>query len=82
MDVKINIEHLEEDIQNGNIKVNNVTFKKMLFLYNALEDGWSIKKKDDTYVFSKNPAGKKEVLEESYLLKFMKNNFDIKKIIS
>jgi len=82
MDVKINIEHLEEDIQNGNIKVNNVTFKKMLFLYNALEDGWSIKKKDDTYVFSKNHEGKKEVLEESYLLKFMKNNFDIKKIIS
>jgi hypothetical protein len=82
MDVKINIEHLEEDIQNGNIKVNNVTFKKMLFLYNALEDGWSIKKKEDTYVFSKNHEGKKEVLEESYLLKFMKNNFDIKKIIS
>ena len=82
MDVKINIEHLEEGIQNGNVKVNNTTIKKMLFIYNALEDGWSIKKKDSTYVFSKKHEGKKEVLEESYLLKFMKHNFDIKKIIS
>ena len=80
--MKINIEHLEEDIHNGNIKVNSDVFKKMVFLYNALDDGWSVKKKGSTYIFSKNHEGKKEVLEESYLLKFMKKNFDIKKIIS
>jgi len=82
MDVKINIEHLEEYIENGNLKVDNITFQKMLLVYNALNDGWSIKKKDSSYIFSKNHEGKKEVLEESYLLKFMKINFDMKKIIS
>jgi hypothetical protein len=82
MDVKINIEHLEEYIENGNLKVDSITFQKMLLVYNALNDGWSIKKKDSSYIFSKNHEGKKEVLEESYLLKFMKINFDMKKIIS
>ncbi len=82
MDVKINVEHLEEYIENGNVKIDSITFQKMLLLYNALNDGWSIKKKENAYVFSKNHEGKKEVLEETYLLKFMKHNFDIKKIIS
>ena len=45
MDVKINIEHLEEYIENGNLKVDSITFQKMLLVYNALNDGWSIKKK-------------------------------------
>jgi hypothetical protein len=82
MDVKINVEHLEEYIKNGNLKVDNITFQKMLLIFNALDDGWSIKKRDSSYVFSKNHEGKKEVLEETYLLKFMKNNFDLKKILS
>ena len=82
MDVKINIEHLEEYIKNGNLKIDSIKFQKMLFIYNALDDGWSIKKKESSYVFSKNHEGKKEVLEETYLLKFMKNNFDLKNILS
>ena len=82
MDVKINVEYLEEYIKNGDLKIDNIIFQKMLFIYNALDDGWSIKKKDSSYVFSKNHEGKKEILEETYLLKFMKNYFDLKKILS
>jgi hypothetical protein len=82
MDINVNLEHLEKCIDNKNFKIDTVVFQKMLLIYNALEDGWSIKKKDNSYVFSKNHEGKKEILEESYLLKFMKTNFDIKKILS
>ena len=82
MDIKINLEHLEKNLDNGNFKIDNVIFQKMLLMYNALEDGWSIKKRENSYVFSKNHEGKKEILEDAYLLKFMKTNFDIKKVIN
>ena len=82
MDIKINLEHLEKNLENGNFKIDNVIFQKMLLMYNALEDGWSIKKREKSYVFSKNHEGKKEILEDAYLLKFMKTNFDIKKVIN
>jgi hypothetical protein len=54
----------------------------MLLLFNALEEGWSVKKKGTSYIFTKNHQNKKEVLEESYLMKFMNTNLDLSKIIS
>jgi hypothetical protein len=54
----------------------------MLFLFNAIEQGWSVKKRSDSFVFTKSHEGKKEVLEDSYLKKFMKANLDLTKIIS
>ena len=54
----------------------------MFFLFNAIEDGWSVKKRGDSFVFTKSHDGKKEVLEESYLKKFMRSNLDLNKIIS
>ena len=53
----------------------------MIFIYNALEKGWTIKKRKDKYVFSKNHQGKKEVLLDDYLKRFMLDNLDINKII-
>lgn len=75
MDLKINTS------DNENIKIDPVRFQKMLFVYNALEEGWTIKKKKDSFVFSKNHEGKKEVFLESYLVRFMKTNFDLNKIL-
>ena len=54
--------------------------QKMIFIYNALEKGWTIKKKNNTYVFTKNHEGKKEVMLEDYLKRFMIENLDISKI--
>ena len=78
MDIKIKMDNYLEN----NIKIDNIKFQKMLFLFNAIEEGWSIKKKNNSYVFSKNHEGKKEVFEDSYLLRFMKTNLDLSKIIS
>lgn len=49
--------------------------KKIQFIYNAIEDGWTVKKKDGYYVFTKNHNNEKEIFTESYL-----NNFIIKYI--
>ena len=54
----------------------NITIKKMQFIYNALENGWSVKKKKDLYIFSKNHEGKKEVFLDEYLKRFMVTNMD------
>lgn len=79
MDIKINLDSLK-DLEN--VKIDSIQFQKMMLLYNAIEHGWSVKKRNESYVFTKNHEGKKEVLEDSYLTKFMKANLDISKIIS
>jgi len=66
------------DVQN--IHVNFIQLQKMAFLYNALEDGWKIRKKENYYVFTKNHGNKKEIYLDSYLKRFMVDNLDINKI--
>ena len=59
---------------------NYLTIQKMALIYNALEDGWTVKKKANKYIFIKNHRGKKEVYLDDYLKKFMTENLDINKI--
>jgi hypothetical protein len=80
MDIKINLDTLK-DLE-SNYKLDAIKFQKMLLLYNTIEQGWSVKKRNDSYVFTKNHENKKEVLNDSYLMKFMKTNLDLNKIIS
>ena len=81
MDIKINLDYLK-DLENSNFKVDAIKFQKMLLLYNTIEQGWSVKKRNDSYVFTKNHENKKEVLDDSYLMKFMKTNLDLNKIVN
>jgi hypothetical protein len=80
MDFKIDLESLK-DLEN-NIKVDSFKFQKMLLFYNCIEQGWTIKKSKNSYVFTKLHEGKKQILDDSYLIKFMKNNLDLNQIIS
>ena len=48
-----------------------MTDKKMQFIMNALEDGWTVKKREDRYVFVKKHENRREVFEESYLENFI-----------
>jgi hypothetical protein len=80
VELKLNIESTGGP--NYDIRIENIKFQKMLFLFNAINDGWSIKKRKDSYIFTKNHEGKKEVLLDSYILSFMKENFDVNKILS
>ena len=73
MDVDINI-------NKENMKIDCILIQKMMFIYNALDKGWTIKKKQNSYIFTKNHEGKKEVLLDDYLKRFMMENLDIGKI--
>ena len=70
-----------ENIANIN-EINHIKLQKMAFIYNALEDGWTINKKNDCYIFKKNHEGKKEVYLDDYLRRFMKDNFNLDKLFS
>jgi hypothetical protein len=81
MDLTINLGDNLENNSGNKIKINPITFQKMNLIYNALEEGWTIKKQNTSYIFTKKHENKKEIIEDSYLLKFMKSNLDLNKII-
>ena len=54
--------------------IDYITLQKMKFLYNALDSGWTIVKKEDKYIFNKKHEGEKEIYLESYLQDFIINN--------
>lgn len=62
------------------IELDNTILQKMIFLYNALNNGWNIKKNNDKYIFFKNSEGKEEVYLDSYLSDFLETNIGIQNI--
>jgi len=81
MEFKINIDSLK-DLENQDLKIDAIKFQKMLLFYNSIEEGWSVKKRGESYVFLKNHENKKEVLDDMYLKKFMKTNLDLNNFFS
>lgn len=66
-----NQQHLEIP---DNIKMDRKHFQKLMFLNNALNDGWSIKKSAENYIFTKKHENKREIFQENYLENFIISN--------
>jgi hypothetical protein len=81
MDLHVTIQSNNNNNSEQSLTIENITFQKMVFLHNALNEGWTIKKKKESYIFTKNHEGKKEVFLDSYLVSFMKNNMDLNKLL-
>jgi hypothetical protein len=60
-------------MNSASLAENKKNICKVKFIMNALEDGWSIKKRDDSYIFTKKHENKREIFCESYLEKFIAN---------
>ena len=52
-------------------------YHKIMFIQNALNGGWTIKKQQDSYIFTKKHENLREVYQESYLEKFILENSKI-----
>lgn len=63
------------------VKIDILVAQKMAFLYNALEEGWEVKKNGECYIFTRKHGGKKEVFLDSYLQDFITNNLNIEKLV-
>ena len=46
-------------------------------LMNALDNGWTVKKIEDQYVFTKKHEGRREVFMADYLEKFIEKNMGL-----
>ena len=61
----------------SNININSKEFSKIIFIYNALEDGWTIKKNNNKYIFSKHKSKEKQIFSENFLNIFITKYFKI-----
>jgi hypothetical protein len=59
----------------SNIHISKKQFKKMIFIINALDKGWSVKKSNDSYIFTKKHINRREIFQENYLEDFLISNF-------
>lgn len=51
--------------------INSIQLKKMIFINNALEHGWCVKKRKNIYVFYKKHRGCSEIYSETYINEFI-----------
>ena len=63
------------DIDCKDLHCDHKKFSKIMFIFNALEDGWSIKKRGPKYIFSKHKSKEKEIFYDNYLELFLKKYF-------
>jgi hypothetical protein len=64
------------------LNFENTQIQKMVFIFNAVNDGWTVKKLGvDTYEFNMDTEKiKKEIVLDDYLKKFIRNNLDVEKL--
>jgi hypothetical protein len=61
------------------LKIGNLQIQKMLFIYNALENGWNVEKEEDTFFFKKPHEDNKKYFTDEYLKEFIQNQLSILK---
>ena len=71
------IKALKHMIENQEIDINSEIKNKiyvMHFVMNTLENGWTIRKKNNNFVFRKKHKNRDEVYSDDYLINFLKIN--------
>jgi hypothetical protein len=58
-------------------RFNANTLQKSAFILNALDNGWSVKKRNGRYMFRKKHGGKRDVLRKNYLEMFVHKHADM-----
>jgi hypothetical protein len=66
---------MELSPNNDNISLDRITIQKMVFVFNSLNDGWTVRKiEDNKFEFIKD---KGKIKKEIILDEFIKTNLDI-----
>jgi hypothetical protein len=71
----MNQENIKQKEENENKEKEKNTLRKMKFIFNAIENGWKVKKRGKSYVFSKPHENKKEIFSDTYLRQFIETTF-------
>ena len=62
------------EIDNNKKRFELKQFQKMVIIYNALEDGWKIRKNGETYIFKKRHNNSSKYFNDTYLNEFLEKN--------
>lgn len=52
---------------------------KSLFVLSAIDKGWTVKKRNNKYIFTKKHRNNKEIFSDAFLQRFMEENIEFKK---
>jgi len=63
------------------VEIEKKQFQKMVFIINALEQGWKVKKSNDSYIFTKKHENRREIFQENYLETFLLSNSNMNTIL-
>lgn len=63
----------EEKDRNNDEKIR---YYKMLMIYNAIDDGWTVRKVNGVYKFNKRNEDRDEMLKEGHIDKFLKESIE------
>lgn len=72
-------------VMNKKVYTEKKLFSKMVFITNALEQGWKVKKmrnKDNKYIFTKKINDTTDVKSESFLELFVNHNMSAENLIT
>jgi hypothetical protein len=69
--MSLNVVYKVELDATDSIKINKKDFQRLCFINNAVNNGWSVKKRKQIYTFSKKIKGCKKVFTENYLDEFI-----------
>ena len=65
------------EIDLNNHRRDSKEMSKMMFIFNAIEDGWTVKKNKSSYIFSKHKSKEKQVFTEEFLCQFIAKYFNL-----
>ena len=54
----------------------------MFFIHNAVEQGWTVKKNEESYIFTKKHDNRREIFQSDYLEKFIQKNASLDTMIT
>jgi len=60
------------------IKIDKNEFQKMIFINNVINDGWTVKKYENSYIFTKKHENRREIFQENYLESFIREHHMMK----
>lgn len=69
-------------IDDISLQVPAKTLKQMIFIANALENGWTVRKAGRSYVFTDRLEGRSEVYEAGFLDAFVRENTDMRAFLA
>lgn len=71
-----------------NCKIDNIEFnitekkmKQMIFIFNAIENGWVVKKQGERFFFNKKHEGRSEIYNDAFIDTFINKNADLTQFI-